>query len=46
MGTSGGMLDFIMQIAGKTWATPEILGHPVMALDDIFDSTGQPVQLN
>jgi hypothetical protein len=37
MSTSGEMLDMIMQIAGKTWATPEMLGHMVMAMDAIFE---------
>jgi len=30
------MLDWIFQIAGKTWGTPMNLGHLVRALDDIF----------
>jgi len=34
--SSGEMLDFIMQIASKSWATPEIIGTFVMALNDIF----------
>ena len=34
--SSATLLDMIMQIAGKTWATDECLAGLVHALDDIF----------
>ena len=34
--TSAQMLDLIMQIASKTWATPQILGLLVIALNEAF----------
>jgi len=30
------VLDWIIQVASKTWATPEIIGDLVLALDGIF----------
>ena len=35
--TSGEMLDFIMQIARKSWATDEVLANLVRALNDIVE---------
>ena len=35
--TSGEMLDFIMQIARKSWATDEVLANLVRALNDIIE---------
>ena len=35
--TSAHMLDTIMQVAGKPWATPHVIGQLVLALDDLFD---------
>jgi hypothetical protein len=37
LNTSGEMLDLIMQVANKTWATAEMLGTLVEALNDIFE---------
>jgi len=34
--TSGEMLDWVMQVANKTWATPDDLGWLVRALNAIF----------
>jgi hypothetical protein len=30
-------MDWIFQIAGKNWATPEVLGHLIQALDDLLE---------
>src|SRR5438105_423087 len=35
--TNARMNDWIFQMAGKTWVTPEDLGNLVLALDDIFE---------
>lgn len=35
--TSAEVLDWIAQVAGKTWATPQMVGWLVKALDDIFN---------
>jgi hypothetical protein len=35
--TSAGALDWIAQVAGKTWATNDDLANLVRALDDILD---------
>jgi hypothetical protein len=35
--TSAEMLDWIMQVAGKSWATPEIVAGLVQAFADILD---------
>jgi hypothetical protein len=34
--TSAGVLDWIFQMAGKTWVTPLQLGNLIQAIDDIF----------
>jgi hypothetical protein len=34
--TSANMLDWIFQLCGKTWMTPDDLGHLVQALDDVL----------
>jgi len=34
--SSAAMLDWIMQVANKSWTTPEDIGHLVRALNDIF----------
>ena len=34
--TSANMLDSIFQLCGKTWMTPDDLGHLVQALDDVL----------
>lgn len=36
MATSGQMLDWIVQVSGKPWATRQDVGELVQALDDIF----------
>jgi len=33
--TSGQKCDWLAQIAEKTWASPEVLGHLVQALDEV-----------
>ncbi len=35
--TSAGVLDWIAQLAGKTWVTNDDLGDLVRALDEILD---------
>ena len=46
------MLDWIFQIAGKAWATDEIVGRLVAAFDDLFQpqrnlcSGGRPSKIN
>ncbi len=35
--TSAETLDWIFQVASKTWVTPEDLGNLILALDDIID---------
>jgi hypothetical protein len=34
--TSAATLDVIFQIASKTWATPDVIGGLIQALDDIL----------
>jgi hypothetical protein len=34
--TSAGMLDWIFQIAGKTWGTPEVVAGLVQAFQDLL----------
>jgi hypothetical protein len=36
-GSAGQTLDWIFQIAGKNWATAEVIGHLVEALDDLLE---------
>jgi hypothetical protein len=31
--SSAALLDFVCQIAGKAWATPDVVGHMVIALN-------------
>ena len=33
--TAGQIVDWLLQLAGKGWETPEDLGHFVMALQDL-----------
>jgi hypothetical protein len=35
--TSAGALDWIFQVAGKTWVTPVQLGDLIQAIDDIIE---------
>jgi len=35
--TSAETMDWIFQIATKSWATPEVLGHLIQALDDVLE---------
>jgi hypothetical protein len=35
--TSAEMLDWICQLAQKSWVTPTALGYLVLAFEDIFD---------
>ncbi len=37
MTTAAAALDWIAQVAGKAWATPEIVGSLVLAIDAILD---------
>ncbi len=37
---SAGCLDWIAQVAGKAWATPEVVKGLVVALDDVLDLQG------
>ena len=34
------MLDWLAQLAGKAWCSPEDLGHLLLALDELFDLQG------
>ena len=38
--TAGGVLDWLMQVAGKTWATPEVLAGLVHLVDRLVDPQG------
>lgn len=37
VGTSARMLDWIFQVAAKSWATPDDIGQMVLALQEIFE---------
>ncbi|MGB7307869.1 MAG: hypothetical protein WBC67_02280 [Candidatus Acidiferrales bacterium] len=36
-GTSAGVLDWIFQVAGKTWVKPVQLGNLIKAIDDLVE---------
>ena len=40
--TPAEMLDWIFQVAGHTWATPEIVGQLVVALNDLLGPQENP----